>query len=432
MSGDVLTLPIEGTLKADALNPRVISEEALAGLGVSVEEFGDLSGIVWNERTGELVSGHQRVRALRGAGATSWQRESGAGDRAWIIHPRSGERFPVRIVDWDPVRQRMANLVANNTAIAGQYTPAALDQLKELQAQEGFEALRLGELEKELRKEMAALLSANPTEPRDGNTDPDELPEAPPQPITRPGDLWLLGQHRLLCGDSSNAADVERLMAGARAVLMATDPPYGVDFAGAKYNPRAKEWAGIEGDTLTGSDLRAFLGAVLAGWLPHVDEAAGFYFWTAAMEEGAAAAQAIRAAGLHIQGQIMWVKNALVLGQADYQWKHENCWYAFHKGKQHRWFGGRDKTTVWEVKRVAASAYLHPMQKPVELYEIPMHHHTREGEVVAEPFSGSGTQIIAAERLGRRCFAMEVAPNFVDVAVARWEAFTGQKARRAE
>jgi DNA modification methylase len=214
---------------------------------------------------------------------------------------------------------------------------------------------------------------------------------------------------------------------------MATDPPYGVDFAGAKYNPRAKDWDGIANDKLQGADLRAFILAMLKAWLPHLDDSAAFYFWTAAMEEGAAAAAAaVRESGLHIQSQIIWNKNALVLGQADYHWKHENCWYAFWKGKQHRWYGERDKTTVWEVSKVAHSEYVHPMQKPVELYEIPQQHHTQQGEIVAEPFSGSGSQLIAAERLGRRCYAMEVAPVYVDVAVARWEAFTGKKAHRAD
>jgi len=148
--GPSIALPIAGTLNPDKQNARVITEEALAGLSVSVEEFGDLSGIVWNERTGELVCGHQRVETLRRAGAVEWHRETGTTDRAWIVHPKTGARFPIRIVDWDPMRQRMANLVANNTAIAGEFTPEALDQLNALEKSALFEATRLGALEREL------------------------------------------------------------------------------------------------------------------------------------------------------------------------------------------------------------------------------------------------------------------------------------------
>ncbi len=258
----------------------------------------------------------------------------------------------------------------------------------------------------------------------------DEAPEPPVAPITQVGDLWILGEHRLLCGDSTDAAAVARVMNGKLAVLMSTDPPYGVDFSGAKYNPRAKEWEGIANDKIQGSDLRVFIVSMLQAWIPHIDERSAFYLWTAAMEEGAAAAAAVREVGLHIQSQIIWKKNCLVLGQADYQWMHQNCWYAFWKGKRHRWFGERDKTTVWEVRKVNNADYVHPMQKPVELYAIPIRHHTEIGDVVSEPFVGSGTQIIAAEQLNRRCYGMEISPAYCDVAIERWQNLTGGKATR--
>lgn len=412
--------PIE-TLAADPHNPRRISPEALTGLGVSMRTFGDLSTVVWNKRSGRLVGGHQRLEQLRRAGVRTWSHNGQGGE---IVHPETGERFPVRIVDWDETTERLANLAANNPALQGEFTPEALAQVRALDDDVNYAALRLDALQATLEAALP------PAAAEDGKTDADAVPEPPKTPTTKLGDLWLLGDHRLLCGDSTDAEHVARLMEGQKAVLMATDPPYGVDFAGAKYNPRAKAWDGIANDKLQGAGLKAFLLAFLKAWLPSIDDTAGFYFWTAAMEECAAAAAAVREAGLHIQSQIIWQKNSLVLGQADYQWKHENCWYAFWKGKKHRWYGGRDKTTVWSADKVAHSEYLHPMQKPVGLYEVPQQHHTKAGEIVAEPFSGSGTQIIAAERLKRRCFAMEVEPGFVDVAVARWEAFTGKKAIR--
>lgn len=259
----------------------------------------------------------------------------------------------------------------------------------------------------------------------------DEVPEPPANPVTQTGDLWVLGEHRLLCGDSTNAEDVRRLMNGDIAFLLATDPPYGVDFSGAKYNPRAKGWEGIKNDKRQGDDLRKWLGDCIKIWLPFIRDDAAFYFWTAAMEEGAAAAAAIKDAGLHIQSQIIWVKNCLVLGQADYHWMHENCWYAFKKGKKHRWNGGRSQTTVWEIKKIANSAYVHPMQKPVEIYVRPIENHTVSGDLVADAFAGSGTQIIAAEQLNRRCYGLEISPAYCDVIVERWQNLTGGKATRA-
>ncbi len=274
------------------------------------------------------------------------------------------------------------------------------------------------------------------------HTDPDRIPPAPKEPVTKLGDLWLLGDHRLLCGDSSKKGDVEILMDGHKAVLMVTDPPYGVGFVGQKFNPRAKGWVGIygdmrsspaawtdiEGDDKQGSSLKEFLVQTLQSWLPHTESYTSFYLWAAPLAEGAVSASAIREVGLHIQGQIIWAKNGLVLGQSDYQWKHENCWYAFFKGKQHRWYGGRDKTTLWEIKQLPKCSYLHPMQKPVDLYKIPMENHTTAGEVCAEPFSGSGTQIIAGEEMGRVVYAMELDPVYCDVAKIRWEQMTGKTA----
>lgn len=305
-----------------------------------------------------------------------------------------------------------------------------------LGAMAGADAVKLDELLRSVQtgsEAVAALIEQTATdagcewadqtpEPGEGGDEFDATPAEGPT-RTQPGDLWVIGgKHRLLVGDCTDAGNVAKLMGGEKAVLMSTDPPYGVDFAGAKYNPRAKQWDAIANDKLQGDDLKGFLRRMLAVWLPYMDEQSAFYFWTAAMEEGAAAAAAIREAGLHIQSQIIWNKNCLVLGQADYHWKHENCWYAFWKGKKHRWLGERDKTTVWDVKKVANSEYDHPMQKPVELYAIPMRHHTYDGEVCAEPFMGSGSQLIAAHRLGRTCYGCEIEPRYADVILKRAEA----------
>jgi len=239
---------------------------------------------------------------------------------------------------------------------------------------------------------------------------------------TEAGQLWeIVGKehtHRLLCGDSTNAEHVERLMGEAVAHVMATDPPYGVNFAGAKYNPKAKQWAGIANDKKQGDELSQWLASVLEVWMPRMAPDACFYLWTAPMQEGAAAATAA-AAGIHIQGQIIWVKNQFTLGQADYQWRHEPCWYGYRKGAKHRWLADRKQDTIWSVDKVANAKYEHPHQKPLELYARPVRHHLHNGEIVADPFLGSGTTIIAAEQLGRKCYGMEISAAYCAVILQR-------------
>lgn len=398
-------------LKPAPYNPRKISKKAATGLGASIKKFGDLSSIVWNKRTGHLVAGHRRLEQLQKAGAKLV---------AGAVVAR-GKTFPVRIVDWDAKTEKAANVAANNPHIAGDFDDGLGDILGELLDDMG--AAAFAELNFDTLQDGLGNMTA---------TTQDEVPELPKKAKTKLGDVWTLGRHRLVCGDSADATAVAKCCQSANAYLMATDPPYGVDFKGQKYNPRAKAWAGIEGDKRDGAILTAWLGDVIRAWLPQTHDRAAFYFWCAAMAEGAAAAAAaVREAGLHIQSHIVWVKNSLVLGQADYQWRHENCWYAFKKGKRHRWLGGRAQTTAWEVSKVTHGDYVHPMQKPVELYARSIQNHTRPGDVVLDPFLGSGTQIIAAEQLDRTCRGMELDPRHCDVIVQRWENLTNGKAKRA-
>jgi DNA modification methylase len=256
----------------------------------------------------------------------------------------------------------------------------------------------------------------------------DEAPPRPKVPITQPGDIWLMGPHRLLCGDSTNRADVKRLMQGKRGVLMATDPPYGIDFKGSRFQSRQVQgkWrAGIQGDKRQGLDFRAWLVLWLKSWFHSLTGDSAIYTWTAQLGEGVQCYHALRDAGLFVQGQIAWVKNVFSAGGSDYRWQHEVCWYGFWKNGNRRWFGGRDQSTVWRINRVAGAKYLHPNQKPVELYHRPIRNHTKEGEIVCEPFAGAGTQFIAAQQLGRVCYGMEIDPAYCDVTVARWLAFCG-------
>lgn len=241
-----------------------------------------------------------------------------------------------------------------------------------------------------------------------------------------PGKIWNIksktfptGMHRLMCGDAQSKEDVKLLSHGEKASLMATDPPYGVAFKEQKYNPRAKEWDGIKGDDINGENYRKWVTSFLNNWLPYMRVDASYYIWTAALYESFMCLCGIEDAGIHVQSQIVWNKNTLVLGQPDYQWRHENCWYGFLLGNNHRWFGGRDQTTVWDITKVANVKYLHPMQKPIELYSVSIKNNTRTGDLCFDPFVGSGTQIIACETLSRRCYAMDNDPRYIAVSLQR-------------
>lgn len=399
-------------LAEDPRNARKIDDAALAGLGASVETFGDLSGVVFNTRTGELVAGHQRVKALRAAGATEWVRDK---DRAWIEHPKTGERFGVRLVDWDETTQRLANLAANNPHIQGEFTEDVVAQLREIEDHAAFEAARLDELLKEMEGDVP------PTEPGGGLTDPDAPAEPPAEPITKRGDVWVLGEHRLMCGDSTIAADVRCLLGAETAAMMATDPPYGVNFTDA-------EGKNIAAD-MDYSVIPGFFGVAVDVLKP------GRAILCFGAETNQGLYSALFGRELRMRPRLLfWKKPSFVLRRHDYHSQYECIFYGWTPGgdAHTRWHGDRAQSDVWEVKYdVAHVEKVHPTQKPVELFEIAMQNHTREGEICYEPFSGSGSQIIAGERLGRRVFAMELEPRWVDAAVARWEAFTGRQAVRA-
>lgn len=275
-----------------------------------------------------------------------------------------------------------------------------------------------------------------------GQTDPDEVPEPPTVPVTRTGDLWLLGAHRLLCGDSTVESDVARLMNGQRAGLMNTDPPYGVAYKnddrpnpGRRAKTRAKPR--VTNDELSDQALQSFLEkafriAANVALRPN----AAWYMWHAQLTQGYfAAAAAAAAANVVLHRQIIWVKPVLLLGRGQYHWKHEPCFMGWIKGRQPPDYGlghgERTQTTVWEVGSVSAAERKelnHSTPKPVELFVIPIAKHLRQGERCYEPFAGSGPQFIAAEQRGAICHGIEIEPRFADTIVARWEKFTGKQA----
>jgi DNA modification methylase len=391
-----------------------MSDEARVSLGVSLETFGPLD-IVFNDESGELVSGHQRLEALKAAGATDCMRD---GDWGHIVHPRTGERFPVRFVQWDSVKQRMANLAANNPHLQGDFTAAALDELRALEHEVNFAELGLDRLAAQLEDELEP-----PEEVHPGQCDPDEVPEALPEAISRPGDLWILGEHRLLCGDSTTADDVARLLGTDKPHLMVTDPPYGV-----QYDP---EWRAEAGMTVNANKLGKVANDDRCDWREAWALFPGdvAYVWHAGLHASEVQAS-LEAVGFKMRSQIIWVKDRFALSRGDYHWHHEPCWYAVRDGSTGHWNGDRTQSTRWDIPAREDDGHGHGTQKPVECMACPMRNNSKAGDTVYEPFSGSGTSIIAGEMLGRRVLAMELEPRYVDIAVARWEQFTGKKARR--
>lgn len=338
---------------------------------------------------GTVVAGNMRLLAARELG--------------WAT-------IPCVTADLDPERARLWMLRDNQGY--GEWEEEGLAALlAELEA-DGADMALAGFEHSELERLLTVGL-------REGRTDPDEAPPLPiGEPRSKVGEVYELGPHRLMCGDATNAAHVASLMRGESAVLLATDPPYGVDYAnvvGGRKNQKVGGWRDIAGDALTDEPLLALVRDALA-----LSDARTLFLWHAA-KRSSLFIRAIEETGWEIAQQIIWVKNALVFGGSDYQWRHEPCFYARRKGSYCD--ATRTWTTVWEFPKEHQP--VHPTQKPVALFEIPMERHTKPGDICYEPFCGSGSQVIAAEQSGRRCFAMEIDPAYCDVIRQRYEDFVG-------
>ena len=257
-----------------------------------------------------------------------------------------------------------------------------------------------------------------------GLTDPDDIPEVPEAAGSVPGDLWLLGNHRLICGDSTNADDVERVLNGVKPHLLVTDPPYGVNTIPSwRAAPRDRIGGPGQGNRAQRRPLR------LARGVGAVSRRRDLHL--ARRTSSAAFATSLEACGFNIRAQIIWDKTRLVIGRGDYHWQHEPAWYAVRKGKKGHWAGDRKQTTVWAIPH-RKSPTGHGTEKPVECMKRPIENNSSPGQAVYEPFSGSGTTIIAAEMTGRCCHAVELNPAYVDLAITRWQDFTGNAAVHAD
>jgi len=386
-------------------NPR-LNDPAVPHVAASIKRFGWRQPIV-AKPSGEVVAGNTRLKAAKSLGMREvpvvWFQGSDLDAVAYSVADNRTHEFAA----WDePALLRLLEELKAEDALDGVgYTPEDIDSLLE-----------------ELNQGLPPTAIDDPG--------PEEPPE---EPVTKAGDLWLLGDQKLLCGDSTKTGDLARLMGEEKAALMATDPPYCVDYTGMDRpihdgKPSGKDWSHVYREVDI-KDLGVFLDAVFTAVLPNVLEDAAIYIWHAHLQYPVIA-QTFEKHDLLLHQSLIWVKPTATFGHSYYRWRHEPCAFGWKRGHKPK-HGYGDMDSVWEVDWEGKSRIVgneHPTQKPTRLFEIPMEQHTRSSAIVLEPFSGSGSQIIAAEKLHRRCRAMEMSPAFVDVALRRWEKATGKQA----
>ena len=251
--------------------------------------------------------------------------------------------------------------------------------------------------------------------------DEDSCGEAKPDPITKLGDIWLLGEHRLMCGDSTSVDDIDKLMNSVKADILITDPPYNVSYEG-----KTKDALTIENDEMNNEDFRQFLRDAFTCADIHLKQGGVFYIWHADTE-GYNFRGACFDVGWKIRQCLIWVKNSFVMGRQDYHWKHEPCLYGWKDGKSHYWGADRKQTTLLEFDRPIKND-IHPTMKPVELIQYQILNNTKPGYIVLDLFGGSGTTLIASHKTNRKCYMSELDPRYCDVIIRRWQQYTGKKA----
>jgi site-specific DNA-methyltransferase (adenine-specific) len=389
----VETRPISD-IKPYPNNPRQ-NDDAVEAVARSIGEFGFRQPIVVDTDL-VVICGHTRLKAAQRLGLTE---------------------VPIVIAtDLSPEQIKAYRLADNKTAELARWDydllPIEWGDLRD----GGFDLSLLGFDPDELAK----LLDPGIEE---GLTDPDEAPPVPEEAITQPGDIWQLGEHRLICGDSCEPETYGQLLGEERVDLLLTDPPYNVAYQGG-----TDEALTIANDDMDTASYRQFLVDALGCAAAVLQPGAGFYVWHADTYGGIVRA-ACETVELPVRQCLIWKKNALVLGRQDYQWIHEPCLYGWKPGAAHRWMGDRAQTTVLEHDKPKRNGE-HPTMKPVELITKLVQNSSGVEDLVLDPFGGSGSTLIACQRTGRRARLVELDPKYCDVIVRRWEAFAGGTAER--
>jgi DNA modification methylase len=353
----------------------------------SMTEFGYVEPIIWNEETGNIVGGHQRYKILLEEGHTEV------------------ECVVVKL----PADKEKALNVALNKVTGDWEVKALAELLNDLNEQDfdltltGFDAAEIEDLFSQVHDKDVT----------DDDFDVDAALEE--EPISKPGDIWLLGRHRLMCGDSTKAETYEKLMDGKNANLILTDPPYGVAYEGSQGT--------IKNDNLQDEEFYKFLLSAFKNMESIMANDASIYVFHADTK-GLIFRRAFVDAGFYLSGVCQWVKQSLVLGRSPYQWKNEPCLFGWKKGGKHKWYAGRSETTIWEFDKPSKNK-LHSTMKPIPLMAYPIKNSTAVNAIVVDPFSGSASTLIACEQIDRICFAAELEERFVDVGVKRFIEYVG-------
>ncbi len=382
-----------------ARNPRK-NDHAVEQMAAAITEFGFRIPII-AKSTGEICDGHLRYKAALRLGL---------------------DKVPVILADDLTETQLKAfRILANRSATWAEWDEDLLRlELEELEEAD-FDLALTGFDADELLEIMAGEETTT-----EGNTDEDAAPEVPVNPVSKPGDVWIMGKHRLLCGDATDPASYDTLLGNERVAMIFQDPPYNVDYANSPKDKLRGTHRPILNDNL-GEGFQAFL---LAALKPALQRCDGAIYIAMSSSELDTLQSAFRAAGGHWSTFIIWAKHTFTLGHADYQRQYEPILYGWREGANRYWCGDRDQGDVWEIKKPAKNA-LHPTQKPVEVPERAIRNSSRPGSLVLDCFGGSGSTLIACERTGRVCRVMELDPKYCDVIVRRWQDWTGQKAQRA-
>ena len=368
-----------------ALKP---GDPAYEKLKASILSFGNVEPIVWNRSTGNVIGGHQRLRVLLDLGVTESE---------------------VSVVELSEVDERRLNIALNK--ITGEWDDEKLTSLLAELTAGGADVYPTGFDEQELSSMFADLSKA---EARDDGFDLTAALEK--ASFVQRGDIWTVGRHRLMCGDTTSAEDVAALMDGRKANLILTDPPYGVSF-------KSSDGLTIQNDSIKGDAFYQFLLQAFTNMVAQLEPGGAAYVFHADTE-GLNFRRAFIDAGLHLAGVCIWVKNSLVLGRSDYQWQHEPVLYGFLQNGKHRWFSDRKQTTIWNYDKPKRNEN-HPTSKPLDLIGYPISNSTQENAIVLDTFGGSGSTLMACEQLGRICCTMELDEKYASVILRRYAEGSG-------
>jgi site-specific DNA-methyltransferase (adenine-specific) len=398
-------------LKSDHKNARKRTDRSAKLIAESLQRYGAARSIVIDEDN-RILAGNGTIEGAKAAGIKNIR----------VIETDGTEIIAVKRTGLTEDEKIGLALADNRTSDLSDWDKDMLQQLsEEHDIAPWFDA-----------DDLAEILGEVEQLPAEGLTDADDVPETPEEPVTKPGDLWILGNHRLLCGDSTDPMAMERLMEDKPADLWLTDPPYNVALGmnetpeEAKKRNRRTDGKVVKNDSMSDAAFRQFLVDVYTTANCFLRPGGVFYIWHAD-SEGYNFRGAAHDIGWKVRQCLIWRKSSLVMGRQDYQWMHEPCLYGWTDGSAHYWASDRKQTTVMDFAKPSRNGE-HPTMKPVDLFQYQMANSSKPGDTVLDSFGGSGTTLIAAERLGRKARLMELDPAYCDVIVKRWEDFTGKKA----